>query len=108
MKAHTDSKSRRIAREEYENMREEIFRQCADEIMAQAIATVLWTLQTRYGWKRKRLWDFANALLDTRDLMCKPSKLHHKFSPLDCIKELKDKYGMDIKKLFKAKVEVQK
>lgn len=107
MKAHTDSRSRRIAREEYENVREEIFRQCADDILAQTLINVFWTLNRSYGWGKKRLADFVEALHDTTELQCKPSRMHHRFSALDCEKELKEKYGIDVREEFKAIVEVK-
>lgn len=108
MRAHTDRRSREIAREEYDKIKEEIFRSCADDIMSQTLANVLWTLSTAYGWKRKRLRKFVEWLHDTHDLQMHPSKMHHRFSALNCEKELKEKYGIDIRKEFPAVVEVQK
>lgn len=101
------SEVRKISHEQYEEERANIFKDCADDIMAQAISVVLWTLATRYEWGRKRLTDFTDALKDTNDLMCNPSKMHHRFSPLDCEKSIKDKYGIDIRDKFKAQVEVE-
>lgn len=98
---------KKAARQEYEEIREEIFKECADDIMAQALCTVFYTLVTAYGWRKQRLRNFADALHETNNLMCNPSKLHHRFSPLDIEKTLKNKYALDVRKEFKANVDIQ-
>lgn len=98
---------KKAARQEYEEVREEIFKECADDIMAQALCTVFYTLMTAYGWRKQRLRNFADALHATNDLMCNPSRLHHRFSPLDIEQMLKDKYRLDIRKEFQANVEIK-
>lgn len=107
MKANIDAKSRRIAREEYEKMREKYFRELAPDITAQNIAFMLWTMHTRFGWGAKRIRRLIEAFHDTEDLMENPSRLHHRFSPLECEEILKEKYGVDIRKEFPPKVEVK-
>lgn len=98
---------RRVARQEYEEVREEIFKECADDIMAQALCTVFYTLVTAYGWRKQRLRNFADALHSTNDLMCNSSRLHHRFSPLDIEQTLKDKYSLDLRREFKADIEIK-
>lgn len=98
---------RRASRSECEEYREEIFKECADDIMAQALCTVFYTLLTAYGWRKQRLRNFADALHATNDLMCNPSRLHHRFSPLDIEQTLKDKYSLDLRREFKANIEIK-
>lgn len=108
MKAHTDTRSRRIAREEYENVREEIFRSCANDIMVQTLSTVIWTLMTAQDWDGEKVKKFVEQLHDTDELMDNPSKLHHKFSGLECEQIIKEKCGVDLRAEFPARVEVKK
>ena len=84
--------------------REGLYKQCADDIMIQALCVVLWTLTTQYGWRRKRLRNFVSALQSTNDLMSTPSNLHHRFSPLDCENMLKERFKIDLRKEFQANV----
>ncbi|MBR1750903.1 MAG: hypothetical protein IJ740_08495 [Ruminococcus sp.] len=107
MNAHVDRKARQIAREEYEKIREEIFRDCAADIVAQCLANVLWTMNTSFGWGEKRLRALVEALHETDELQCCPSALHHRFSGLDCEEKIKESFGIDIRREFPAKVEVK-
>ena len=106
MKARTDSKIRRTCREEYEQYREEIFKECAHDIMTQALCVVYYTLIQK-GWREKRLKDFTAEIKATNDLMCNPSKLHHRFNPIDIEKMIKEKYGIDLRKEFEPTIEVK-
>lgn len=93
------------ASEEY---REMVFREVAPDISVQAYACVIWTLKTRFGWGEKRIKQLVEALHDTDELMENPSRLHHRFDPLDCEREIKEKFGVDLRKEFPVRVEVQK
>ena len=88
-------------------MREEIFREVAPDITAQNIAFMLWTMYTRFGWGEKRIRRLIEAFHDTEDLMENPSRLHHRFSPLECEEILKEKFGIDVRAEFPPKVEVK-
>lgn len=110
MKARVAATPREIksaVKVEFENQYEELYRACATDLTVQALATVLWTLSTAYCWKEQRLKKFVSAMHDTDDLMENPSRLHHKFDPLECEKEIKDKYGIDLRAEFPARVEVK-
>lgn len=109
MKARTYTTPKEIRREvekETAEQYEKIFRKCADELTVQVLATVIWTLMTnyKYNWGKKRIMQFIEALHDTEDMMDNPSYLHHRFSPLECEQIIKDKYGIDLRKEFPAKV----
>lgn len=97
---------KKAARQEYEEIREEIFRECAHDIMTQALCVVYYTLIQK-GWREKRLKDFTTEIKATNDLMCNPSRLHHRFSPLDIEKMIKEKYGIDLRKEFEPNIEVK-
>lgn len=86
---------------------EKIFKQCADELLVQSLATVFWTLAINNGWGAKRLRKLADDLHETQNLMNNPSPLHHKFSPLECEQIIKEKYNIDLRAEFKAQVEVK-
>ncbi len=106
MKARTDRKIRQTCRQEYENLREEIFRECAHDIMTQALCVVYYTLIQK-GWREKRLKDFTAEIKATNDLMCNPSKLHHRFNSIDIEEMLKSKYGINLREEFKPTIEVK-
>lgn len=86
----------------------DIFRRHAQELIPQAFAMFLWTMDVNYGWKEKRLKQLIENLHETDYLMEHPSRLHHRFDPLDCEREIKEKYGIDLRKEFPVRVEIQK
>ena len=94
--------------DEFERQHDEMFAQMAPKIMAQTLATVLWTMHTRYGWGKRRLRGLVEALHDTDELMDNPSPLHHRFDPLDCERQIQEQFGIDLRREFEAKVEVRK
>lgn len=96
------------ARNEFDKFHEDVFRECADDIMVQCMITMFWTLATNFEFGKKRLHKLIDALHDTEQLMNNPSPLHHKFSALDLDNVLKDKYGIDIAREFKATIEVKR
>ena len=80
-----------------ERQHKQLFVQAAEELIPQAMAVVLWTMAVNYGWKKKRLRKLVDNLKETDYLMDTPSRLHHRFSPLDCEQEIKEKYGIDLR-----------
>lgn len=86
----------------------EIFKRHAEQLIPQVCAAIFKTLEISYGWKKKRLWKFIEYLKDFFDLMDHPSRLHHRFDPIDCEREMKEKYGIDFRKEFPIRVEIQK
>jgi hypothetical protein len=93
---------------ELERQEPELFAKHAEMLIPQAIATFLWTMALCYGWKEKRLKQLVENLKETDYLMDNPSRLHHRFSPLDCEKEIKEKYGIDVREEFPVRIEIQK
>lgn len=100
-------KQKKEAQRLLDDEHERIFRECADNILAQAFAAVFWTLAVNDGWGTKRLQKLVDDLHETQNLMNNPSPLHHKFSPLECAQIIKDKYNIDIRAEFKAQVEIK-
>lgn len=93
---------------ELERQRAVVYRQAAEDLMPQALAFFLWTLQLNYGWGEKRLRKLVDDLHETDHLMNCPSPMHHRFNTLDCEKMLKDKYGIDVRAEFPIVVEDKK
>lgn len=91
-----------------EDIRFEVYQEAVQDITAQTLATVLVTLEQCYGWKGERLRKFVECIHDTEDLMVKPSPLHHRFTHLDNLKHIKDKYNIDLRKEFPAHAERKK
>lgn len=99
---------RREVAKETERRCAEIYAHAAAELIPQAMAVFLWTMQLNYGWGEKRLKKLVDDLHETDYLMEHPSRLHHKFDPLDCERELKEKYGIDLREEFPVRVEDKK
>ena len=93
MKAHNrlTNKQKQEANKAISEYREQIFVQCANDITAQLLGTVFWTLAINLNWGAGRLRKFADLLHETKDLMDNPSHLHHKFSGLECLEIIKEK-----------------
>ena len=112
MKARTPPQSysdyKRLTRKEFEEYRYEVYVQAANDLIPQCMATFLWTMVKYHGWGEKRLRKLVDDWHDVDSLMENPSRLHSRFSPLDCEKEIKERFGIDIRAEFPIKVEVQK
>ena len=93
---------------EMERQHKQLFVQAAEELIPQALAFFLWTMQLNYGWGEKRLRKLVDDLHETDHLMNSPSPMHHRFNSLDCEEMLKDKYGIDIRAEFPIVVEDKK
>lgn len=104
---YTESEAKREVKREAADEWERLWRQCAADLTPQIEATILWTIATRFGWGKKRLRKLVDALHDTNELMSNPSPLHHRFSPLELIDIIKDKYDIDLRKELPAEVEVK-
>ena len=81
----------------------QVFRECAEDVMQQAVAAAIITLDKCYGWKRKRLYDYMKNLQMILETMTKPTEITSAWSNDDNIKYLM-RYGIDIRKEFKAEV----
>ena len=109
MKAHNrlTNRQKQEANKAMSEYRVQIFTECANDITAQLLGTVFWTLATNLNWGAGRLRKFADLLHETKDLMDNPSLLHHKFSGLECLQIIKEKYGIDLAAEFSAEIEVK-
>jgi hypothetical protein len=97
------SEARRIAREEMEQYKFDVFSECAAEILQQSIAAVLITLEKYYGWKRQRLTEFMKSLQMYLDTM-QEDGITGKWDNDENIEYLKDVFGIDIRTEFQAEV----
>lgn len=87
---------------EIETIRKECHQEAVQAVTTQTLATVLYCLETCYGWKEQRLKKFLEYLHDTEELMVNPSPLHHRFNHLDNMKRMKERYNIDLNKEFPA------
>lgn len=104
---YTPTEARREVNREIDDAMPQLFQKHAEMLIPQVTATFLWTMATRYGWGEKRLRQLAEAIHDTEYLMENPSRLHHRFDPFDCEKEIKEKYGIDLRKELPPQVEIK-
>ena len=77
MKAKTSINTRSLIRQEVakelERQRAVVYRQAAEDLMPQALAFFLWTMQLNYGWGEKRLRKLVDDLHETDHPMNCPS-----------------------------------
>lgn len=97
------SEARRIAREEMEQYKFDVFSECAAEILQQSIAAVLITLEKCYGWKRQRLTEFVSNLQMYLDTM-QESNITDKWDNDENIGYLKEAFEIDLRAEFQAEV----
>ena len=90
-----------------EEYKEQVFREVAPDIAAQTTANIIWTLWKMEGYGEKRIKRLIEHLHDLENLQENPSRLHHRFDPLDCEREIKEKFGIDLRAEFPPKVEVK-
>lgn len=107
MKARVITNVKEIREEVNRQMTEkkfELMQEIASELAVQVLANVLVTLEKSYGFKQKRLQGFVDNLKSMCDLMSNPLPITHRFDVDDNIDDLKEKYGIDLKKEFKFDV----
>lgn len=97
------SEARRIAREEMEQYKFDVFSECAAEILQQSIAAVLITLEKCYGWKRQRLTEFMKSLQMYLDMM-QEGGISGEWDNDENIDYLKDVFEIDLRAEFQAEV----
>lgn len=94
----------KIAQKEVSAKYDEIFADCAADVMQQTLANVLLCLERDYNFGKKRLSDFVKALQGWCDIMDSPTELTKGWTTNDNIKYFREKYGIDLKKEFSAEV----
>lgn len=98
------TKARQIAKEEVSRMYEQVFAECAADVMQQTLANVLLCLERDYGWRDKRLRDFIVNLKGWCDIMQQDTPITKSWTTLDNLAYFLEKYKIDIKKEFQAEV----
>lgn len=88
-------------KQEWQNYEQTVFEQCKRDILAQVMAVCLMSLKTRYGFGQKRITDFYYDVKGTFYNMDK-GLLGQKYTTVDCIKYVKDNYGIDLDEDMKA------
>lgn len=68
----------------------------AVEVSVQMVAVVMCVLDKHYGWKKKRLEKFFDALMDQTELMCFGNIFNQKLTTWACVDYIKDKYGINL------------
>lgn len=100
----TRSEAKKIAREEVNSAYQELFAECAADVMQQVISNVLLCLERDYGWKKQRLDSFVHNLQSWCDIMQKSTEITKAWSTTDNIEYFKKKYLIDLREEFKAEV----
>lgn len=98
------TKARAIAKEEVTKQYQQIFADCAADVMHQTIATFLLYFERDLGYGKKRLKDIVEGVKGWCDIMDNPSELAGGWSTVDNIEYFKKKYGIDLREEFKAEI----
>ena len=98
------TQARKIAKEEVSKLYEEVFSECAENVMQQVVSNVLLCLERDYGWRSKRLREFVQNLRGWCDIMQQDTPITKSWTTLDNIAYFLEKYNIDIKKEFQAEV----
>ena len=85
---------------EWELKQDEFFDKCKNDISAQVMAVCMLSLKTRFGFGKKRMRDFYDDVKGTIEIMDKDAIFNKSFSTIDCIKMIKDLYGIDLDEDF--------
>lgn len=98
------TKARAIAREEVIKQYEQIFADCAADVMHQTLATFLLWLERDKGYGKKRLKDAVEAIKGWCDIMDNPGEGARGWNTVDNIEYFKKRYGIDLREEFKAEI----
>ena len=98
------SAARQIAKEEVSRMYEQVYAECAADVMQQTLANVLLCLERDYGWRSKRLREFVSNLQGWCDIMQTDTPITKSWTTNDNIDYFKNKYSIDLRKEFEAEV----
>ena len=91
----SESAIRQKVQEEYQKYKDEVYRQVMEDVIPQILAIVFLTLSNDFGFGKKRLLKIISGMKAYCKLM-NTEIFNHKFTTLDLIKQLKDKYGIDL------------
>ena len=90
-------------RDEYEKVRDEVYKEALSDVSSQLVSVFLFELNKTYGFGEKRLRDVMDGITSWFSLICDKSHWRGKFEAEDCIKYLKDKYNIDVDKEMEIK-----
>lgn len=93
----TEKAIRDKVQEEYQKYKDEVYRQVMEDVIPQVLAIVLLTLSQDFGFGEKRLRKVISGMKSYFKLM-NTEIFNRKITTLDCLKHLKDKYGIDLDK----------
>ena len=82
-------------REEYQKYKDEVYRDVMEDVIPQVLAVVLLTLNKDFGFGEKRLRRCISGMKSYFKLM-NTEIFNRKITTLDCLKYLKDEYGIDL------------
>ena len=91
---------RKAINREWELKQDEFFDKCKNDISAQVMAVCMLSLKTRFGFGKKRMKDFYDDVKGTIEIMDKDAIFNKSFSTIDCIRMVKDLYGIDLDEDF--------
>ena len=91
----SESAIRQKVQEEYQKYKDEVYRQVMEDVIPQILAIVFLTLSNDFGFGKKRLLKIISGMKAYCKLM-NTEIFNRKFTTLDLIKQLKDKYGIDL------------
>jgi hypothetical protein len=103
-RAMSRTEAHKIAKQEVTAMYDQVFAECAEDVMQQTLANVLLCLERDYDWRKQRLENFVKNLQGWCDIMQHDTDITKAWSTNDNIEYFKDKYGIDLREEFKAEV----
>ena len=84
----------RTDEEKEERKRIEMYQKMHKDLGSQCVAMMLYTLDTRYGWKTKRLTELTEAFTDTSKML-DTLTFRDKADAIDCREWAKKTHGID-------------
>ena len=91
---------RKMVKQEVALQYDEIYKECAENIMWQTLASVLLCLERTRDYREKRLKDFLNDLKNWIDVMNEPTDLNGKWNNNDNIIYFKEFYSYVTRREF--------
>lgn len=103
-KPMSKTEAHRIAKQEVTAMYDQVFAECAEDVMQQVISTVLLCMERDYDFDAEQLKDFVTNLQRWCEVMSKPTEITKAWSTSENIEYFQRKYGIDLRKEFKATI----
>lgn len=103
-RAMSRTEAHKIAKQEVTAMYDQVFAECAEDVMQQTLANVLLCLERDHDFDAEQLKDFVTNLQRWCEVMSKPTEITKAWSTSENIEYFKRKYGIDLRKEFKAEI----